>query len=71
MTNAVAIDQSSSNGAAGLVASAIVGVLLGGAFAFAAASLSDNTQLPTEEQIAITSENAFLGSTQYGSRDFQ
>lgn len=57
-----------AHGTSLLVASAVAGLALGGAAVFGAAANADNTQLPTDEQIAVNQDNAFLGAVQYGSR---
>lgn len=57
-----------SQGTSVLVASAVAGLILGGAAVFGAAANADNTQLPTDEQIAVNQDNAFLGTVQYGTR---
>ncbi len=57
-----------SQGTSVLVASAVAGLILGGAVTFGAAANADNTQLPTDEQIAVNQDNAFLGAVQYGTR---
>ena len=60
--------STSSHGTSLLVASAVAGLVLGGAVTFGAAANADNSQLPTDEQIAVNQNNAFLGAVQYGSR---
>ena len=50
------------------VAGAIVGVILGGVAVFVAAGQADSTKLPSENDIAVSQENALLGSVQYGAR---
>ena len=30
--------------------------------------MADTTELPTDEQIAVNQDNAFLGAVQYGGR---
>lgn len=57
-----------SQGTSVLVASAVAGLILGGAAVFGAVANADNTQLPTDEQIAVNQDNAFLGAVQYGTR---
>lgn len=63
-------DQRKPLGSTGpLIASAIIGVVLGGAIAIAAGEAADSTSLPTDEQIAVSKDNAFLGSVEYGGRN--
>lgn len=50
------------------IAATVVGVLLGGAAAFAAGASADSSELPSAEEIAVNRDNAFLGSVQYGGR---
>ncbi|AHW65401.1 Putative membrane protein [Corynebacterium glyciniphilum AJ 3170] len=47
------------------IASAVVGIVLGGAAALFAGSIADSTDLPTN-QIAV--DDAVMGSIQYGER---
>lgn len=47
------------------IASAVVGVVLGGAAALFAGSIADSTDLPSN-QIAV--DDAVMGSVQYGER---
>ncbi|MCX2163882.1 MULTISPECIES: DUF2613 domain-containing protein [Corynebacterium] len=50
------------------IASVVAGVILGGALAFGAGAMADNTELPNESELAVNEDNAFLGSVQYGGR---
>lgn len=50
------------------VAGAVAGVILGGAATFIAAGQADKTTLPSEAEIAVSQQEAFLGSVQYGAR---
>lgn len=50
------------------IISAVVGVVLGGALAIGAGAVATKSDLPTQEQIALTDDEAFLGSVQYGGR---
>jgi hypothetical protein len=47
------------------IASAVVGVVLGGAGALAAGSMADSSDLPTNN---ISADDAVMGSIQYGER---
>ncbi|HIW91046.1 MAG TPA: DUF2613 domain-containing protein [Candidatus Corynebacterium avicola] len=47
------------------IASAVVGVVLGGVAAFAAGSVADSTDLPSNK---ISVDDAVMGSVQYGER---
>jgi hypothetical protein len=47
------------------VASAVVGVVIGGLIAFGAAMMADNTDLPAD---SVDAGNAVLGSVEYGER---
>ena len=59
---------SNRRGLGALVASAVAGLVLGGAATFGAGAMADTTELPTDEQIAVNQDNAFLGAVQYGGR---
>ncbi|KAB3519970.1 DUF2613 family protein [Corynebacterium sp. zg254] len=56
----------SSTGTA--IAGAVAGVILGGAAVLVAGSQADSTSLPSENDIAVSQDSAFLGSVQYGAR---
>lgn len=47
------------------IASAVIGVVLGGLVAVGAGMLADNSDLPSDN---IDANNAILGSVQYGER---
>ncbi|AHI02370.1 DUF2613 domain-containing protein [Corynebacterium falsenii] len=62
-------NESRERGSAGaLIVAAVAGIVLGGALAFGAGAMADSTTLPSDEQIAVNQDNAFLGSVQYGGR---
>lgn len=50
------------------IASIVAGVILGGALAFGAGAMADNSKLPNESELSVNEDNAFLGSVQYGGR---
>lgn len=50
------------------IAAAVAGAVLGGALALAAGAVAGESSLPSEEQVAVSREAAFLGSVQYGER---
>lgn len=61
--------ETRERGSAGaLIAAAVAGIVLGGALAFGAGAMADSSELPSDEQIAVNQDNAFLGSVQYGGR---
>lgn len=61
--------QTKTNKATGpAIIAAVIGIVLGGALAIGAGAIATKSELPSQEQIALTDDNAFLGSVQYGGR---